>query len=92
MSWSSPYSPLLFSHRDDPHVAMMPMFVKWEDKQGQQAAEEEPVEGTEAVVEGEDAGEIGTATGEVGATAEEKSNPPPKKPKRSRRKAETPEG
>jgi len=101
LSCSTSSGPVLFSHRDHPHVVMMPMFVKWEDEQGQQAAEEtraEPsgvptaeAEGTEVVVEGEDAVDIGTAAGEVEATAEKNSNPPPKKSKRPRRKAEAPE-
>jgi len=108
LSWSTPSGPVLFSHRDHPHVVMMPMFVKWEDEHEQQAAEEKPVEetraepsgnpaveveieGAEAVAEGEDAEEVGTITGEVEATAEEKSNPPPKKSKRPRGKAEAPE-
>jgi len=106
LSWSTPSGPVLFSHREHPHVVMMPMFVKWEDEQApedgpNQDAKEEAardaagvaeVEETEAVAEGEDVGEVGTVTGEVEATAEEKSNPPPKRSKRPRRKAETPEG
>ncbi|GEM_PF-4505983 len=84
LSWSTPSGPVLSSHRNHPHVVMMPMFVKWEDEQSRpnqdvkdesayDAAGGAEVEETEAVAEVEDAGQAETVNWEVETTEAEKS-------------------
>jgi len=57
ISTSSPQSPVLFTHRDRPHVLIMPMHVEWEPKPAVVAQAEEVVEQVQPEDEVEPAGE-----------------------------------